>query len=150
MSPVSLRQRIEQDVKTAMKEQRALERDTLRMVLAAMKKDEMDLGRELGPEDELAAVLRAVKTRQESVEQFEKAGRTDLVAKERAEIDVVQRYLPKQRSEAETRALVQGLAGELGLSSKKDLGTLMKAVMARHKGEVDGKIVQRIAAEILP
>jgi uncharacterized protein YqeY len=72
-----------------------------------------------------------------------------LVAKETAELEVVRRYLPRQLNEDETRGLVQRLIGELKITSKKDVGVLMKAVMARYKGEVDGKLVQKVASELL-
>ena len=91
----------------------------------------------------------AAKTRQESIEQFSKAGRADLVAKETDELAIVRRYLPRLLSEDETRSVVQRLIAELSISSKKDVGVLMKAVMAKHKGEVDGKLVQKLASELL-
>jgi uncharacterized protein YqeY len=94
--------------------------------------------------------MNGAKTRQESIDQFGKAGRADLVAKESAELEVIRRYLPKALSEAETRALVGQLVAELGIASKKDLGRLMKELMVRHKGAVDGKLAQRIAGELVP
>jgi uncharacterized protein YqeY len=145
-----LKQKLGEDVKAAMKAGNALERDTLRLLQADIQKREVALGRDLSPEEQLDACAKAVKTRQESIEQFDKAGRKDLADKERAEMAVLQRYLPKVRDEAETRALVQALIAELKLTAKKDVGVLMKAVMAKHKGEVDGKLVQKIAGEILP
>jgi uncharacterized protein YqeY len=145
-----LKQKLGEDVKAAMKAGNALERDTLRLLQADIQKREVALGRDLSPEEQLDACAKAVKTRQESIEQFDKAGRKDLADKERAEMAVLQRYLPKVRDEAETRALVQALIAELKVTAKKDVGVLMKAVMAKHKGEVDGKLVQKIAGEILP
>jgi uncharacterized protein YqeY len=145
-----LKQKLGEDVKAAMKAGNALERDTLRLLQADIQKREVALGRDLSPEEQLDACAKAVKTRQESIEQFDKAGRKDLADKERAESAVLQRYLPKVMDEAQTRALVQALIAELKLTAKKDVGVLMKAVMAKHKGEVDGKLVQKIAGEILP
>jgi uncharacterized protein YqeY len=146
---VSLVERLQRDVQQAMLARDERTRDTLRMVIAAVKRQELEAGREVTDELVLSALQAAAKTRQESIEQFERAGREDLAARERAELEVVRRYLPRQLSEDETRALVQRLIAELGLTSRKDVGTLMKAVMARHKGEVDGKAVQRVAAELL-
>lgn len=145
-----LKQKLAEDVKAAMKAGNALERDTLRLLQSEIQKREVALGRDLSPEEQLDACAKAVKTRQESIEQFDKAGRKDLADKERAESAVLQRYLPKVKDEAETRALVQALVAELKLTAKKDVGVLMKAVMAKHKGEVDGKLVQRFAGELLP
>jgi len=141
--------KLQGDMKQAMKSGDTLSRDTLRLLIADLKKKELDLERELAPEEELSVLQKGVKTREDSVAQYDAAGRKDLADKERAEIAVVQRYLPKMRSEAETRALVQAVIAKLGVSSKKDLGQVMKAVLAEHKGQVDGKLVQRIAGELL-
>lgn len=146
---MSLRARIDADIRAAMKGARALERDTLRMVVAAFQKRELELGRDLTEAEELDVCSKAVKTRQESIVQFEQAGRMELAAKERAEIEIVQRYLPTQRSEAETEALVRAIAAEAGIAQRAQSGQLIKLVMARHKGEVDGKLVQKIASAIL-
>lgn len=146
---MSLQAKLEADLKTAMREGKTVARDTLRMLLSEMKGKGIDLGRELTADEEQAICLRAVKTRQESAIQFEKAGRVDLVEKEKAEIGVVQGYLPKTMSEDEVRAAVKAVLSELGVSSKKDLGTAMKAVMARHKGRIDGRLAQQILGELL-
>ena len=143
------KQRIEADIKDAMRAGDELTRDTLRMVLSAMKYQRIDAQAELDEKAENAVLQSCVKTRKDSVEQYEKAGREDLASKERREIEIIQRYLPRQMGEAETRALVQKTIAALGISSKKDLGKLMKAVLADHKDELDGKLVQKIAAEIL-
>jgi uncharacterized protein len=147
---MSLFEQLQQDVKKAMIARDEVTRDTLRMVIAAVKRHELEGGKEITEELVQSTLQGAAKTRAESIDQFEKAGRRDLVDKEKAELEVVRRYLPRQLGEDETRALVQRLIGELKLTSKKDVGALMKAVMARHKGEVDGKLVQRVAAELLP
>jgi uncharacterized protein YqeY len=147
---VSLRQRIEQDIKAAMLARNEVARDTLRMVLAGMKNREIESGRDTTDEDALAVLSTAAKTRADSIAQFEQAGRTDLVAKEKAELEVVRAYLPTQMDEVEARKVVAALVAELGLSSKKDIGALMKALMARHKGSIDGKLAQRLAGEMLP
>ena len=141
--------KLQGDMKQAMKSGDAVSRDTLRMVIAALKHKELELERELDAAEELAVLQKALKTREESVAQYDAAGRTDLAAKERAEIAVVQRYLPAMLSEDETRTLVRATIQKLGLSSKKDVGALMKTLMAEHRGKIDGKLVQRVAAELL-
>lgn len=146
---MTMRERIEADVKTAMRERNELARDTLRMVLAAMKNRRIELGEDLDEEQELAVLLQSVKSRKDSAEQYRNAGREELAAKELAEIGIIEAYLPEQLSEEETREVVAALVAELGLTSKKELGALMKETMARHKGRVDGKLVQRVAGEIL-
>jgi uncharacterized protein YqeY len=146
---VTLLARIQADVKQAMKAGDSLTRDTLRLAITDLNKRELDLGRELQPDEALAVLQKCVKSREESVAQYTAAGREDLAAKEKAEIGVIQRYLPALLSPDETAALVKAKIQALGLSSKKELGQLMKAVLAEHKGQVDGKLVQRLAAELL-
>jgi uncharacterized protein len=147
---MTLYEKLQADVKQAMLARDEVSRDTLRMVIAAVKKHELEGGREITEELVQSVLQTAAKTRLESSEQFEKGGRPELAAKEKAELEVVRRYLPRALSEDETRSIVQRLIAELKLSSKKDVGQLMKAVMARHKNEVDGKVVQRLAGELLP
>lgn len=147
---MSLLEKLQADVKTAMLAKDEVTRDTLRMLIAAVKKHELEGGKQITDELTLSTLQSAAKTRQESIDQFSKAGRNDLVAKETAELAVVRRYLPAQLNEDQVRGLLQRLISELKLTSKKDVGVLMKAVMAKYKGEVDGKLVQKLAAELLP
>ncbi len=146
---MGVRETLDADLKTAMRGGDTLSRDTLRMVLAGVKNKRIEVGEDLSEEQVLAVLASAVKSRKDSAAQFDEAGRPELAVKERAEIDVIERYLPQQLSEAETRTLVEGLVGELGITAKRELGKLMKAVMAEHKGRVDGKLVQRFAGELL-
>jgi hypothetical protein len=141
--------KLQEDMKAAMKAGDALSRDTLRLVIADIKKREVDLKKDLSDDEELAVLQKAVKSREDSVAQYDAAGRKDLSDRERAEIGVIQRYLPKLLGEAETKAIVQQAIAKLGLTSKKDLGQVMKAILADHKGLVDGKLVQRLAGEVL-
>ena len=146
---MQIRERIEADLKTAMRARDEIARDTLRMVLSALKQREIDGDSPTTDADSTAVLRNAAKMRQDAASQFESAGREDLARKERAELEVIARYLPKQKSEQEVRAIVEGLVDELAIRSKADLGKLMKAVMSRHKGEVDGKLAQRIAGELV-
>ena len=141
--------KLQEDMKAAMKAGDTLTRDTLRLVITDLKKKELDLARELKADEELAVLQKCVKSREDSVAQYGAANRNDLVEKEQAEIGVIQRYLPTMRSEEETRSIVRAKTTALGVSSKKDLGQVMKAVMAEHKGQVDGKLVQKLAGELL-
>ena len=149
---MSLYETIQNDVKSAMKAGDTERRDTLRMVVSAIKNKAIDSGGNRGEVDDetvMGVLLSAVKSRTDSAEQYEAAGREELAAKERSEIEVIQGYLPKQLSEEETRALVEKTIAEVGAESKKDLGKVMKAIMATHKGQVDGKLIQRFAGELL-
>jgi hypothetical protein len=142
--------RLEQEVKDAMRARDAVKRDTLRMVLSSIKAVAIDQNCAASDADVVAALLHAQKTRRESIEQFEKGGRADLADAERAELAVLEPYLPAQLGEAEVRAAAAAVVAELGASSKKDLGRVMKALLARHKGALDGKLASRIVGELLP
>jgi uncharacterized protein YqeY len=147
---VSTRTKIEADLKAAMLARNEVTRDTLRLVINDVKKAEEASGQAATEEDVLAALKSGAKRRQESIDQFDKADRKDLADKERAELAVISAYLPQQLSEADARMLIADLITELKLTSKKDVGALMKAVMARHKGAHDGKLAQRLGMELLP
>ncbi|HIF41387.1 MAG TPA: GatB/YqeY domain-containing protein [Planctomycetes bacterium] len=146
---MTLLEQLSEDVKDAMRAGENLRRDTLRMVLAAMKNRRIEVGEDLDGDQQLAVLLSAVKSRTDSVTQYEANGRQDLADQERAEIEVIQGYLPKQLGEEETAEVVRTKIAELGLTSKKEMGQLMKAIMADHKGTVDGKLVQQVAAQEL-
>ncbi len=141
--------RIRADLEGAMRGGNVLVRDTLRMVLAALENRRIEVGDDLDEAAELAVLATAAKTRAESARQYDEAGRPELAAQERAEIEVITAYLPRQLSEDEVRGVVEAKVKDLGLTAKSEMGKLMKAVMADHKGEVDGKLVQRIAGELL-
>ncbi len=153
---MSLRERIDDDIKQAMRDRDELSRDTLRMIVADLKNALVDLRTKSGKvdvalsDDDVVRVLqKGVKSRQESVTQYEAAGREELAKKERAEIAVIERYLPKLLDEAETKAAVAAAVAEVGASTKADLGKIMKALMARFPGRIDGKLAQRLAGEHL-
>jgi uncharacterized protein YqeY len=147
---MSLKAKLEADLKQAMLAKNELVRDVLRLVLAEFKRLELQEGKTITPEIEQDVLLRAVKTRQQSIDEYTKAGRSDLADKEKSEQAIVQSYLPKALSEEETRAIIQATIAELKITSKKDIGMLMKPLMAKYKGQIDGKAVQRIAGELLP
>lgn len=146
---MTIYEKLQADVKVAMLARDEVARDTLRMLIAAVKKHELEGGKEITEELVMNTLQSAAKTRQESIDQFGKAGREDLVAKERAELEVVRRYLPRQLNEDETRSVVMAVIAELKVTSKKDVGVVMKAVMAKFKGQIDGKLVQKLASELL-
>jgi hypothetical protein len=140
------------DMQDAMRAGDALRRDTLRMVIAAFKNKAVEPGRasrELAEDEALAVLLGAVKSRKDSAQQYDDAGRAELAAKERAEIAVIEGYLPQQLSEADTRAAVERAIAEVGATSKLDMGKVIKVVMGAHKGQVDGKAVQQLVSQML-
>ena len=146
---MGLFEQLNDDMKQAMRDKNTAVRDTLRMVLAGVKNLRIELGREPNEDDVLAVLQRGVKTRKDSIDQYQKAGREDLAAIEIAELEVLSAYLPQALSKDELRTIVQDIIAELGLESKRDMGKLMKAVISRHGAAADGKIVSGLAGELL-
>jgi uncharacterized protein YqeY len=142
---MNLSEKIVSDLTAAMKAQDAQRTSTLRMVKAAMMNRKIEKGSELD-DDEMQKLLRSlVKQRRDSIEQYEKAGRQELVDKEAAEITVIETYLPQAASTAEIEAAVTAAIAETGASSIKDMGKVMKAVQAALAGKnADGKTVSEI------
>lgn len=145
----ALETQIQDDMKSAMRAGETLRRDTLRMLIAALKNERIDKGADLDEDSVLAVVRRGVKSRKDSAQQYRDAGRDELAEKEEAEIAVLEGYLPQMLDEAATIAAVEAAIAETGASEKCDLGKVMKAVMAAHRGLVDGKLVNRLAGERL-
>lgn len=139
---MSLSDRLTEDLKLAMKSRDQLRMDVIRMIKAAVLNKEVELKRDLDDAEMSRVMTTLVKQRRESVEQFEKAQRTELAAKERKEIEIIESYLPKPLSPQELQAIVASAVAETGSRSLKDMGTVMKAVMARLAGQsIDGKQV---------
>lgn len=141
-SLLSLHDRLTEDLKLAMKSRDQLRMDVIRMIKAAVLNKEVELKRDLDDAEMSRVMTTLVKQRRESVEQFEKAQRTELADKERKEIHIIESYLPKPLSHQELDALVTSIILETGSSSIKDMGNVMKTVMARVEGQpLDGKQV---------
>ena len=139
---MSLSDRLTEDLKLAMKSRDQLRMDVIRMIKAAVLNKEVYLKRDLDDAEMSHMMTTLIKQRRESVEQFEKAQRTELAAKERKEIEIIESYLPKPLSPQELEAIVVSAVSETGSRSLKDMGTVMKAVMARLAGQsFDGKQV---------
>ena len=141
--------RIEADLKVAMKSGEKRRVATLRLLLAALKNERIHAQRDLTDEEVEAVLRRAVKQRREAIEQYERGGRADLVQAETEELQILDAYLPQGMSEAELETTIRNLAAEKGLTSARDTGLLMKELMARHRGRVDGKRAQEIARRVL-
>ena len=142
---MSLSKQIVVDLTAAMKAQDAAKLSTLRMVKAAMMNRQIEKGSELD-DDEMQKLLQSlVKQRRDSIEQYEKAGRQELVDKEQAEIDVIEIYLPKAASHEEIEQAVAAVIAETGASSMKDMGKVMKATQAALAGKnADGRVVSEV------
>lgn len=146
---MALKEKWDADLKEAMLQKNELKRDTLRLLLSEIKKANIQDGKVITPELEMEVLQRAAKQRQQSIAEYEKAQRQDLADKEKRELEVLLTYMPKQLTEDDLRLAVKSLMAELGVSTKKDLGTVMKTLMARHKGQVDGKLANKVLAELL-
>jgi len=142
--------RLEEDLKAAMKGGDKRRVSTLRLVLAGLKNEKIQAQRVLTDEEVEAVLRRAVKQRKDSIEQYAKGGRRDLVDAETEELAILDGYLPKGLSEADIESTLREVIKEKGLSAQKDIGLAMKELMARHRGRVDGKRAQQIARSLLP
>jgi uncharacterized protein YqeY len=134
---MALKDRIQDDVKAAMRARDARRLGALRLLAAAMKQKEVDERVALADADVLAIVERMVKQRRESIAQFEKAGRADLVAQESFEIEVLSGYLPQKMSEAEVEAAVAAAIAESGAAGVRDMGKVMALLKPRLAGRAD-------------
>jgi uncharacterized protein YqeY len=142
---MSLSKQIVTDLTAAMKAQDAARMSTLRMVKAAMMNRQIEKGSELDDEEMQKLLRSLVKQRRDSIEQYEKAGRQELVDKEQAEIDVIETYLPKAISKEEIEQVVAAVIAETGASSMKDMGKVMKAAQAALAGKnADGRVVSEV------
>lgn len=146
---MSLRDDIHKDIGAAMKAGDKDRLSTVRMLMSAIKYKEVDAHRPLTDEETIGVISSLVKQRQDSIEQFTKGNRLDLVEKESKELEVLRGYLPPQLSEAEVRDIIKKAVAETGAAGQKDMGKLMKAVMPQVKGKADGKLVNDIVKELL-
>jgi uncharacterized protein YqeY len=146
---VTLAERLQAELKTAMRNRDELRRDTLRMALASAQNAEKQARRPLSDEELLSVFAREVKTRRESIEAYEKADRPDLAAKERAEIEVLSAFLPEALGEEELRAMVRDAIAESGATSARDLGRVMALLSPRTRNRADGRQVSAMVAQEL-
>lgn len=146
---MSLAERLNEDMKQAMRDGNKFRLSTIRMVRAAIKNQEIELRRPLEDNDTLNILSRELKQRRDSLEDFERGGREDLVSNVKAEIEIITEYLPQQLNEEEVKAIVLQTMQETGASSKADLGKLMGALMPKVKGIADGKLVNAIVQQSL-
>lgn len=146
---MTISEQISQDLKAAMK---AKDKETLkvvRMLKAALQKEQLEQTEPLTQEQELTIIAREMKQRKDSLVEFEKAQRDDLVQPLLAEIKIVERYLPKQLSNEEVKQVVQSIIEELSSTGKVEFGQVMPRAMAQLKGKADGKVVNQIVREVL-
>ena len=148
---MTLRDRLTEDMKQAMKDKEAgkLKLSVIRMVRSAATNVEIDRRKELDDNELLDVVAKEVKMRRDSLDEFRKAGRPELLATLEQEIAILMEYLPEQMSEAEVRALVTQAVADAQAASAKDMGKVMALLMPKVKGKADGKLVNSIVKELL-
>ena len=141
--------RIQDDLKAAVKGQDKARVSTLRMMLSALKNAELEEREELGDEMEFAVIASYARRIKESIEEFRKAAREDLVAKDEVELAIVMAYLPAQMSDDDIRREASAVMREIGAATPRDMGRVMGEMMKRFKGKVDGGAVNAIVSELL-
>ena len=147
---MGLYEKIESDMKAALKGKDTVRLSTLRMLLAAVKNLEVEKRvKRLEDADIPQLIQKDIKRHRESIEQFEKGARQDLADKETLELKILEAYLPKQLSDEELQDIIKAAISECGATTKADAGKVMKAVMEKVKGRADGKLVNRLVMSLL-
>jgi uncharacterized protein YqeY len=146
----ALTEKIRSDMTAAMKAQDKERLSALRMLQSSMKNEQINSGHELSDEEAMSVIRKAVKQRQDSIEQYTKGNRPDLAEKERSEMELLKEYLPPELGEEEIENGIREIIASTGAESKKDIGKVMKEATARYRGRVDGKKIQEIASRLLP
>ena len=139
---MALKERLAEETKDALRSGQKVRLATLRLLSAAVKNKEVELGHELDDEEFVRVAQKEAKQRRESMEAFDKGGREDLVAREREELEVLSEYVPAGLSDEELDAIVDETVTAVGATGPGDMGTVMGAVMAKVKGRADGREVQ--------
>lgn len=146
---MSLSDRLNEDMKQAMKSQDKFKLSVIRMVRSTIKNSEIDLKRALDDNEVLDVLTREIKQRKDSLQEFTKAGRDDLAENLKAELVILAEYMPQQLSEEEVKAIVQQTIEQIGASSKADMGKVMTALMPQVKGRADGKLINQLVQQLL-
>ena len=148
---MSLQQRVNDELKSSMLARQAVRTGTLRMLKAALGYAQIEKKTEtLSDADVMVFIQREAKKRRDSIEEFEKAGRAEMAANEKAELEVLIEYLPKALSAEELENLIREVITEVGATSKKDMGAVMKAAQSKVDGRADGKSVSALVSRLLP
>ncbi len=145
----TLLNRLQTEMKNALKSKDTDRLSVVRMLISEIKKEQIDKKRELSDSEILAVIQRYAKQRRDAIEQYKKANRQDLVEKEQKELNIVLEFLPKQLTEEEIIKIVNETIEEVGATSIKDMGKVMKSVMEKVKGRADGSLVSKIVKEKL-
>ena len=144
-----LYEKIQSDMYTAMKAGDKEKASTLRTVLAKLKDKQIDAREPLSEKDEIKVLQTLVKQRKESIDLYQKGGRSELAEAESFELEIINTYLPEMMNEDDVRKLIEEIIEETGAQSMADLGKVMPQIMKHGKGLIDGKTAQRIVSEML-
>jgi len=148
---MSLQQRVTDELKSSMLARQTVRTGTLRMLKAALGYAQIEKKTETLPDaDVMAVIQREAKKRRDAMDEFEKGGRAEMAANEKAELEVLSEFLPKALSAEELESLVRGVITEIGATSKKDMGAIMKAAQAKIDDRADGKSVSALVSRLLP
>ena len=148
---MSLQQRVTDELKSSMLARQTVRTGTLRMLKAALGYAQIEKKTETLPDaDVMAVIQREAKKRRDAMDEFDKGGRAEMAANEKAELEVLSEFLPKALSAEELESLVRGVITEIGATSKKDMGAVMKAAQAKVDGRADGKSVSALVSRLLP
>ena len=147
---MSLKEKLQNDTKAAMREGQTERRDVLRLLLAAIKQVEVDSGKTLDDKGVEDLLMKQMKQRRESIADYEKAGRVEQAAQEKAEVTVIEEYLPKMMTREEIEAVVAAAITHLNITSAKEMGRLMGHLMPQVKGKADGRLVNEVVKEMMP
>ncbi len=146
---MSILQQLTEDMKQAMKAQEKLKLSTIRLLISDLKKEKIDSGKDLTPDQEIKILMSAAKKRKEAIQAYEAGNRQDLLEKEQQELAIIHQYLPAQMPEGEIAEQIDEIIQSTGASGMKDLGKVMSEAMKVLKGRADGKIVQQLVREKL-
>jgi uncharacterized protein YqeY len=146
---MSLKEQLKNDMKEAMRAKDTLKRDTIRAINTMIKQIEVDERKELNDADITALLQKAIKQRNEAIEQYQSAGRSDLVNKEQGEVDIINLYMPKQLSDEELEFAMQEIITAVGASSMKDMGKVMGMAKSKIGAGADGKRINEMVKKIL-
>ena len=146
---MSLKERLQRDLKEAMKAKDSFKRDTIRFLMSAIKQVEVDTRKVLSDEDIIKIIQKSIKQREDAAQQYKEGGREDLYEKEIKEAEILRSYLPKQLSDEELVKEVKTIIQEVGATSMKDMGKVMQAATKKLAGQADGKRISEAVKKLL-
>ncbi|HGM3506948.1 GatB/YqeY domain-containing protein [Clostridioides sp. ES-S-0108-01] len=146
---MSLKQKLQEDLKSSMKNKDTVRKSVVTLIRASIKQYEVDNRVELDEDGIIDVIAKQLKQRRDALVEFEKAGREDLIKETEVEIEVLKEYLPQQLSEEELEEIVKSTISEVGATSMKDMGKIMSVIQPKVKGRADGKLINKLVKQNL-